>query len=123
MFCFLQRDASEQPDQTAKNMPEMANLVYNMYMHMIQASQKHRQVQPQCYCASTAVLLYFQKPDRCQHLRQHLCFLLIQVYTLTQGLKLSIAMIPQLDCREAMRSVSISGEGERCPRTVIPAAV
>lgn len=25
-------------------MPEMANLVYNMYMHMIQTSQKHRQV-------------------------------------------------------------------------------
>lgn len=27
-------------------MPEMANLVYNMYMHMIQTSQKYRQVKP-----------------------------------------------------------------------------
>lgn len=25
-------------------MPEMANLAYNMYMHMIQNSQKYRQV-------------------------------------------------------------------------------
>lgn len=39
-----QRDASGQPDQIVKNMPEMANLVYNMYMHMIQTSQKYRQV-------------------------------------------------------------------------------
>uniref|UniRef100_A0A4W6EM52 RNA helicase aquarius n=1 Tax=Lates calcarifer TaxID=8187 RepID=A0A4W6EM52_LATCA len=30
-------------DQIVKNMPEMANLVYNMYMHMIQTSQKYRQ--------------------------------------------------------------------------------
>uniref|UniRef100_A0A8C6UHK6 RNA helicase aquarius n=1 Tax=Neogobius melanostomus TaxID=47308 RepID=A0A8C6UHK6_9GOBI len=33
----------EQPVMV-KNMPEMANLVYNMYMHMIQTSQKYRQV-------------------------------------------------------------------------------
>lgn len=39
-----QREASEQPDQIVQNMPEMANLVYNMYMHMIQTSQKYRQV-------------------------------------------------------------------------------
>uniref|UniRef100_A0AAX7TCD2 Aquarius intron-binding spliceosomal factor n=1 Tax=Astatotilapia calliptera TaxID=8154 RepID=A0AAX7TCD2_ASTCA len=32
------------PDQIVKNMPEMANLVYNMYMHMIQTSQQYRQV-------------------------------------------------------------------------------
>lgn len=43
-FFFPQRDASGQPDQIVKNMPEMANLVYNMYMHMIQTSQKYRQV-------------------------------------------------------------------------------
>lgn len=41
------RDASGQPDQIIKNMPEMANLVYNMYMHMIQTSQKYRQQQQQ----------------------------------------------------------------------------
>ncbi|KAE8290116.1 Intron-binding protein aquarius Intron-binding protein of 160 kDa [Larimichthys crocea] len=39
------RDASGQPDQIIKNMPEMANLVYNMYMHMMQTSQKYRQQQ------------------------------------------------------------------------------
>uniref|UniRef100_A0A665WP71 RNA helicase aquarius n=1 Tax=Echeneis naucrates TaxID=173247 RepID=A0A665WP71_ECHNA len=34
----------EQPVyQIIKNMPEMANLVYNMYMHMIQTSQAYRQ--------------------------------------------------------------------------------
>lgn len=43
-----QRDASGQPDQIIKNMPEMANLVYNMYMHMIQTSQKYRQVLNMC---------------------------------------------------------------------------
>lgn len=41
---FSQRDATAQPDHVINNMPEMANLVYNMYMHMIQTSQKHRQV-------------------------------------------------------------------------------
>ncbi|TMS21649.1 RNA helicase aquarius [Larimichthys crocea] len=44
-FDFQQRDASGQPDQIIKNMPEMANLVYNMYMHMMQTSQKYRQQQ------------------------------------------------------------------------------
>uniref|UniRef100_A0A8D3DPT1 RNA helicase aquarius n=1 Tax=Scophthalmus maximus TaxID=52904 RepID=A0A8D3DPT1_SCOMX len=34
---------SHQADQIVKNMPEMANLVYNMYMHMMQTSQKYRQ--------------------------------------------------------------------------------
>ncbi|XP_057199883.1 RNA helicase aquarius isoform X3 [Triplophysa rosa] len=34
---------STQPDQVAKDMPEMANLVYNMYMHMIQSTQQCRQ--------------------------------------------------------------------------------
>ena len=43
---FPQRDASGQPDQIIKNMPEMTNLVYNMYMHMIQTSQKYKQVKP-----------------------------------------------------------------------------
>uniref|UniRef100_A0A4W6EGY1 RNA helicase aquarius n=1 Tax=Lates calcarifer TaxID=8187 RepID=A0A4W6EGY1_LATCA len=42
-----EQDASGQPDQIVKNMPEMANLVYNMYMHMIQTSQKYRQQQQQ----------------------------------------------------------------------------
>lgn len=41
------RDSTAQPDRVVKNMPEMANLVYNMYMHMIQNSQKHRQQQQQ----------------------------------------------------------------------------
>ncbi|XP_033981405.1 RNA helicase aquarius isoform X1 [Trematomus bernacchii] len=41
------RDASGQKDQIIKNMPEMTNMVYNMYMHMIQTSQKHRQQQQQ----------------------------------------------------------------------------
>ncbi|XP_061752043.1 RNA helicase aquarius isoform X2 [Nerophis ophidion] len=39
------RDASERPDQIVQNMPEMANLVYSMYMHMMQTSQKYRQQQ------------------------------------------------------------------------------
>lgn len=39
-----QRDTAAQPDHIIKTMPEMANLVYNMYMHMIQTSQKNRQV-------------------------------------------------------------------------------
>lgn len=34
---------SAQPDQVVKDMPEMANLVYNMYMHMIQSTQQNRQ--------------------------------------------------------------------------------
>ncbi|KAM8833729.1 RNA helicase aquarius isoform 2-T3 [Synchiropus picturatus] len=37
------REAAKQPDHVVKNMPELANLVYNMYMHMIQTQQKHRQ--------------------------------------------------------------------------------
>lgn len=41
---FPQRDMAAQPDHIIKTMPEMANLVYNMYMHMIQTSQKHKQV-------------------------------------------------------------------------------
>lgn len=41
------RDTSGQPDQIVKSMPEMANLVYNMYMHMIQTSQQYRQQQQQ----------------------------------------------------------------------------
>uniref|UniRef100_A0A8C9Z483 RNA helicase aquarius n=1 Tax=Sander lucioperca TaxID=283035 RepID=A0A8C9Z483_SANLU len=37
--------SQEQPVyQIIKNMPEMTNLVYNMYMHMIQTSQKYKQV-------------------------------------------------------------------------------
>lgn len=48
LFCILssfpQRDTAAQPDHVIKTMPEMANLVYNMYMHVIQTSQKHRQV-------------------------------------------------------------------------------
>ncbi|XP_072313298.1 RNA helicase aquarius isoform X2 [Eucyclogobius newberryi] len=39
------RDASAQSDKVVKNMPELANLAYNMYMHMIQTNQKHRQQQ------------------------------------------------------------------------------
>lgn len=39
-----QRDTAAQPDHVIKTMPEMANLVYNMYMHMIQTSQKNKQV-------------------------------------------------------------------------------
>lgn len=35
---------SNQPDRVIKNMPEMANLVYNTYMHMIQSTQQYRQV-------------------------------------------------------------------------------
>uniref|UniRef100_A0A8C5HLF1 RNA helicase aquarius n=1 Tax=Gouania willdenowi TaxID=441366 RepID=A0A8C5HLF1_GOUWI len=41
---YNQEDAVRQPDQIVKDMPEMTNLVYNMYMHMMQTSQKHRQV-------------------------------------------------------------------------------
>lgn len=41
---FPQRDTAAQLDHIINTMPEMANLVYNMYMHMIQTSQKHRQV-------------------------------------------------------------------------------
>ncbi|XP_073783162.1 RNA helicase aquarius isoform X2 [Danio rerio] len=36
---------SAQPDQVVKDMPEMANLVYNMYMHMMQSTQQYRQQQ------------------------------------------------------------------------------
>ncbi|XP_029585739.1 RNA helicase aquarius isoform X2 [Salmo trutta] len=36
---------SSQLDQVIKNMPEMANLVYNMYIHMIQSTQQYRQQQ------------------------------------------------------------------------------
>uniref|UniRef100_A0A8B9KNA7 RNA helicase aquarius n=1 Tax=Astyanax mexicanus TaxID=7994 RepID=A0A8B9KNA7_ASTMX len=32
------------PDQVIKNMPEMANLVYNTYMHMLQSTQQYRQL-------------------------------------------------------------------------------
>ncbi|XP_063040700.1 RNA helicase aquarius isoform X2 [Engraulis encrasicolus] len=38
-------DRSSQPAQVIKNMPEMANLVYSMYMHMMQQSQQYRQQQ------------------------------------------------------------------------------
>ncbi|XP_041668870.1 RNA helicase aquarius [Cheilinus undulatus] len=41
------RDASGQPDQIIKDMPEMATLVYNMYMHIIKTSQTYRQQQQQ----------------------------------------------------------------------------
>ncbi|XP_077394248.1 RNA helicase aquarius isoform X2 [Festucalex cinctus] len=41
------RDASDRPDQVVQNMPEMANLVYNMYMHMMQTTHKYRQQQQQ----------------------------------------------------------------------------
>lgn len=44
-FRFLQTEArSTKPDQVVQNMPELANLVYNMYMHMIQRTQQYRQV-------------------------------------------------------------------------------
>lgn len=65
LFPTLQRDASGQPDQIVKNMPEMANLVYNMYMHMIQTSQKYRQVTVQTLlfmtiqCRKLSLFLYF----------------------------------------------------------------
>ncbi|KAI2654745.1 RNA helicase aquarius [Labeo rohita] len=36
-------ERSSEPDQVIKDMPEMANRVYNMYMHMIQSMQQHRQ--------------------------------------------------------------------------------
>ncbi|TRZ02669.1 hypothetical protein DNTS_024402 [Danionella cerebrum] len=36
-----------QPDQVVKDMPEMAGLVYNMYMQKIQSSQRYRQQQQQ----------------------------------------------------------------------------
>ncbi|KAJ8289040.1 hypothetical protein COCON_G00016990 [Conger conger] len=38
---------SAHPSQVIKNMPEMANLAYNMYMHMMQSSQQYRQQQQQ----------------------------------------------------------------------------
>ncbi|XP_017331417.1 RNA helicase aquarius isoform X3 [Ictalurus punctatus] len=38
-------ERSNEPDQVVKNMPEMANLVYNMYMHMLQRTQQYRQQQ------------------------------------------------------------------------------
>ncbi|KAL0969673.1 hypothetical protein UPYG_G00230650 [Umbra pygmaea] len=37
---------STQPDQVIKNMPEMANLVYNMYMHLIQYRQQQQKLLP-----------------------------------------------------------------------------
>ncbi|KAI1895297.1 hypothetical protein AGOR_G00104840 [Albula goreensis] len=39
----LREPRSAHPDQVIKNMPEMANLVYNMYMHMIQSTHQYRQ--------------------------------------------------------------------------------
>ncbi|XP_036398844.1 RNA helicase aquarius [Megalops cyprinoides] len=41
----LSETRSAHPDQVIQNMPEMANLVYNMYMHMIQNTQQYRQQQ------------------------------------------------------------------------------
>ncbi|KAG7466190.1 hypothetical protein MATL_G00162160 [Megalops atlanticus] len=41
----LSETRSAHPDQVIQNMPEMANLVYNMYMHMIQSTQQYRQQQ------------------------------------------------------------------------------
>ncbi|XP_035388468.1 RNA helicase aquarius isoform X2 [Electrophorus electricus] len=38
-------ERSNQPDRVIQSMPEMANLVYNMYMQMIQNSQQYRQQQ------------------------------------------------------------------------------
>ncbi|XP_030641850.1 RNA helicase aquarius [Chanos chanos] len=40
-------ERSTRPDQVVKSMPEMANLVYNMYMHMIRSTQQYRQQQQQ----------------------------------------------------------------------------
>uniref|UniRef100_A0A8D0D224 RNA helicase aquarius n=1 Tax=Sander lucioperca TaxID=283035 RepID=A0A8D0D224_SANLU len=44
---YYSQEHSIFPDQIIKNMPEMTNLVYNMYMHMIQTSQKYKQQQQQ----------------------------------------------------------------------------
>ncbi|XP_016335946.1 RNA helicase aquarius isoform X4 [Sinocyclocheilus anshuiensis] len=44
---YSSTEERSRPDQVVKNMPEMANLVYNMYMHMIQSMQQHRQLQQQ----------------------------------------------------------------------------
>uniref|UniRef100_A0AAQ4S0I3 RNA helicase aquarius n=1 Tax=Gasterosteus aculeatus aculeatus TaxID=481459 RepID=A0AAQ4S0I3_GASAC len=43
---YSQEDASGQPDQIIQSMPEMTNLVYNMYMHMIQTSQNTASLTP-----------------------------------------------------------------------------
>ncbi|KAK3563005.1 hypothetical protein QTP86_013270 [Hemibagrus guttatus] len=40
-------ERSSEPARVIKDMPEMANLVYNMYMHMIQRTQQYRQQQQQ----------------------------------------------------------------------------
>ncbi|XP_036448843.1 RNA helicase aquarius isoform X1 [Colossoma macropomum] len=46
-YYTMTESRSDQPDQVIKNMPEMANLVYNMYMQMIQNTQQYRQQQQQ----------------------------------------------------------------------------
>ncbi|XP_076834067.1 LOW QUALITY PROTEIN: RNA helicase aquarius [Brachyhypopomus gauderio] len=55
-------ERSSQPDQVIQNMPEMANLVYNMYMHMMQKSQQYRQQQQQLLPPPRQVLAA-QEPD------------------------------------------------------------
>ncbi|KAJ8411857.1 hypothetical protein AAFF_G00154950 [Aldrovandia affinis] len=49
---------SAHPDQVIKSMPEMANLAYNMYMHMIQRNQQYREQQgllpPPCQVKAAA---------------------------------------------------------------------
>ncbi|KAJ3613656.1 hypothetical protein NHX12_019902 [Muraenolepis orangiensis] len=37
------REASKKPDHAVKDMPEMANLVYTMYMRMMQQQQRQQQ--------------------------------------------------------------------------------
>uniref|UniRef100_A0A8B9KQT0 RNA helicase aquarius n=1 Tax=Astyanax mexicanus TaxID=7994 RepID=A0A8B9KQT0_ASTMX len=53
---------SARPDQVIKNMPEMANLVYNTYMHMLQSTQQYRQQQQKLLPPPRQVIAE-EKPD------------------------------------------------------------
>uniref|UniRef100_A0AAR2JCJ2 RNA helicase aquarius n=1 Tax=Pygocentrus nattereri TaxID=42514 RepID=A0AAR2JCJ2_PYGNA len=63
-YYTMTESRSDQPDQVIKNMPEMANLVYNMYMHMIQNTQQYRQVRIFYFSLSLnqITLLFILKP-------------------------------------------------------------
>lgn len=77
-------ERSAEPDQVIKDMPEMANLVYNMYIHMIQSTQQYRQVRSTLYLSGvfslavdhswSFVLVSVQKRKVCNYFIAIICY-------------------------------------------------
>uniref|UniRef100_A0A7N6C173 RNA helicase aquarius n=1 Tax=Anabas testudineus TaxID=64144 RepID=A0A7N6C173_ANATE len=97
----------EQPvHQIVKNMPEMANLVYNMYMHMMQTSQMYRQ-HLDLIISKTYRLKHYLIPDF-----EYFPFLLAP-----QQQQQKLALPPQQTKKEGVVEKEPAGSGEEQEQT------